>query len=105
MRRRESGDGAIYQRKSDGKWTATLELGWENGKRLRKVLYGSTRKEVREKLEDAKKQQAQGAVLRTSKQTFDEFITHWLTTVQKTKVAPSTYAREESAVRCNLIPA
>ena len=48
-RRRGHGEGAIFQRK-DGRWVASVDYGWVNGKRTRKDLYGRTRAEVREKL-------------------------------------------------------
>ena len=44
--RRGHGEGSIYQRENDGKWCATVDLGWVNGKRKRKVIYGRTLKEV-----------------------------------------------------------
>jgi len=49
-KRRGKGEGAIYQRESDGKWCATVDLGFVNGKRRRKVIYGETRKDVADKL-------------------------------------------------------
>ncbi|MCS6881762.1 MAG: hypothetical protein NZU74_10540 [Chloroflexaceae bacterium] len=49
-KRRGNGEGAIYQRESDGKWCASVDLGFINGKRMRKVIYGETRKEVAAKL-------------------------------------------------------
>ena len=47
-KRRGHGEGAIYQRKSDGRWCASVDLGFVGGKRRRKLLYGATRKEVGE---------------------------------------------------------
>jgi integrase len=44
--RRGKGEGAIYQRASDGRWVAVLDLGYSDGKRQRKTLYGKTRREV-----------------------------------------------------------
>ena len=41
-RRRSNGDGAVYQTK-DGRWRATVDLGWANGTRQRKYLSGSTK--------------------------------------------------------------
>ena len=49
-KRRGNGEGGIYQRESDGKWCASVDLGFVNGKRRRKVIYGKTRKEVADKL-------------------------------------------------------
>jgi integrase len=104
MRRRESGEGSVFQRRSDGLWSATLELGWQDGKRQRKTLYGASKRQVLERLKEAQKQREAGVVLQTSKQTYEQLVTQWLTTVQKTKVAPGTYAREEVIVRRHLIP-
>ena len=45
MAGRGSGEGGIFQRESDGRWVATVELGkGPNEKRLRKVVYGSTKR-------------------------------------------------------------
>ena len=41
--RRGHGEGSIYQRKSDNLWVGTVDLGWVDGKRKRKVVYGATR--------------------------------------------------------------
>ncbi len=48
--RRGQGEGSISQRASDGLWTARVDLGYVNGKRKRKQIYGKTRKEVAEAL-------------------------------------------------------
>ena len=52
MTRRGHHEGSIYKR-SDGRWAATVTLGYENGKRKRKTFYGETRKEVQEQLTTA----------------------------------------------------
>ncbi len=46
-RRRGHGEGTIVQR-SDGRWMAQIDLGYVDGKRKRKTVYGKTRKEVAE---------------------------------------------------------
>src|SRR5262249_27537688 len=43
--RRGHGEGSIHKR-ADGRWAATIDLGWEDGRRKRKTLYGKTRREV-----------------------------------------------------------
>ena len=35
-KRRGHGEGAIYQR-SDGRWVASVDLGWEAGRRRRNI--------------------------------------------------------------------
>ena len=47
--RRAHGEGSIYQR-SDGRWCATVDLGWTDGKRRRKSAYGPTQAAVRARL-------------------------------------------------------
>jgi integrase len=49
MGRRGHGEGSIYQH-ADGRWTALIDLGFENSNRKRKQLYGKTQREVREQL-------------------------------------------------------
>jgi hypothetical protein len=49
-KRHGHGDGSIYRRKSDDRHPAVVALGYVNGTRQCKVIYGTTRKEVAEKL-------------------------------------------------------
>jgi len=48
-KRRGQNEGSIYKRK-DGRWTACLNLGYQNGKLKRKYFYGETRAEVQKAL-------------------------------------------------------
>ena len=42
--RRGRGEASIFQRESDGRWVASLSLGFDaDGKRKRKTVYGSTK--------------------------------------------------------------
>jgi hypothetical protein len=49
MAKRGQNEGSIYKRK-DGRWTAVVNLGYQNGKLKRKSFYGKTREEVQSKL-------------------------------------------------------
>jgi hypothetical protein len=42
VRRRGRGEGSIVQR-ADGRWMARVDLGWQDGKRRSKAIYGSVR--------------------------------------------------------------
>ena len=89
MGRRAHGEGTIYQR-ADGRWTAVIDLGFENGKRKRKQLYGKTQREVYEQLTAALREKDQGMPLRTNeRQTVEHYLTGWLQTVKPT-IAEST---------------
>ena len=48
--RRRRGEGAVYQRASDGLWVGMLDLGIIAGQRRRKTVYGQTEREAIEKL-------------------------------------------------------
>src|SRR5215207_7525200 len=103
-RRRERGDGAVYQRK-DGLWCAVLDLGYVDGKRQRKWLYGKTRKEVVEKLREAQRQQGQGVDLSAEQTTVAEFLQHWLTNVIAQRNKERTQESYDETVRRHISPA
>ena len=103
--RRGHGEGSIYQRESDGKWCCVVDLGYVNGKRKRKVIYGTTRKEVAEKLKVALRDLQQGLPVATERQTVAQFLTRWLADVIKPNKAPKTYRSYEQNTRLYLIPA
>lgn len=91
--RRDYGEGAIYQRESDGRWVSSLRV---NGKR--KYYYGKTRDEVKQKLKKAQREQEQGILATGPKQTVQQFLEYWLT-VKKPTVKESTGASHEWYVR------
>jgi integrase len=103
--RRGHGEGAIYQRESDGKWCCVLELGWANGKRKRKVVYGKTRKEVAEKLKVLLRDQQQGVPVAVERQSVEQFLTRWLEEAAKPAVRPRTYDSYALVIRLYLVPA
>ena len=46
-RKRNAGEGSIFQR-ADSRWCGQIDLGWRDGKRARKFVYGRTAAEVRQ---------------------------------------------------------
>jgi integrase len=79
MARRGSGEGGIFQRESDGRWVATVELGkGPNGKRLRKVVYGSTKRQVQAKLKTAQDARDKGIVATDGNMTVSAWLDQWL---------------------------
>lgn len=102
--RRGHGEGSIYQRKSDKKWVGTVDLGWVEGKRKRKVVYGATRAEARDKMADVQRQLHAGT-LPSDRQRLGPFLEDWLKVVlPSTKIRPSTIANYGLVVRKHLIP-
>jgi integrase len=79
MTRRGSGEGGIFQRESDGRWVATVELGkGSNGKRLRKTVYGSTKRQVQAKLKAAQDARDKGIVTSGGNMTVSAWLDQWL---------------------------
>ncbi len=75
--RRGHNEGAIYQR-ADGKWVGAVHLGWEGGKRRRKVVYGKDRAEVSRKVSQILNQHQRGLPVQTASKPLSTFLTEWL---------------------------
>jgi integrase len=104
-RRRGHKEGTIVQR-SDGRWMASMQVGYEGGKRNRKTFYGRTRAEVQEKLTDALSNLRKGiSPVLNERLTLGAFLLGWLEGTVKRKVRASTYRGYESKIRTHLIPA
>lgn len=101
-KRRGHGEGSIYQR-TDGRWVAALDLGWSGGKRRRKVLYGSTRREVANKLSQVVRAHREGSLLADERTTFAAFMETWLKAVRPS-LRPGTWQRYEQYARLHSVP-
>ena len=99
MSKRAHGGGSIYQRK-DRRWAADLPL--PDGKR--KTFYAATQKEVRAKLEDAKRQQDRGIAVEAGGQTVSQFLTRWLEDVGKSTLRESSFNRYKEQFTAHVIP-
>jgi integrase len=102
--RRGSGDGSVFQRASDGRWVGVVDLGYQDGKRKRKTIYGITRKAVTDQVRVLQQQRDQGITLATEKQTLTQFAEQWLETVVKGHVRPNTYQTYCSMLRLHILP-
>ncbi len=103
MTRRGHHEGSIYKR-SDGRWAATVTLGYEGSKRIRKTFYGETRKEVQEQLTKALSDLQQGLPLPNERLTVGAFLTRWLEESIRPAKRPTTYASYAQIVRLYLQP-
>jgi hypothetical protein len=102
--RRGNGEGSVYQRK-DGIWVAAISLGRDpaTGKPLRRVAYGSTRKEAAEKLQQLQKEAASNTPQARKdvmvKDLAAEYLAH-----KKRSWTPRTYVSAESVFRLHVEP-
>jgi integrase len=101
-RRRGRGEGSICLR-PDGRWQGRIELGWENGKRQRKHVYGRTRGEVVDKLRKAQNQVDAGMPLPDERQNTGQYLASWLTLKAKT-LRPRAFASYEQTIAEHLEP-
>src|SRR5262245_10576438 len=77
-KRRGRGEGGIYQR-GDGQWVGAVSLGMNgHGKRNRRVVYGSTKKEVQDELRKLQDQAGNGTLPEAQKLKLALFLTDWL---------------------------
>ncbi len=100
--RRGHGEGSISQR-SDGRWMASVDLGYVDGKRKRKYIYGKTRKEVAEALKSLLHQQQHGVNIAPERQTVGQFLERWLADVVIPRTRPATheiYGRSVQRITC-----
>jgi len=103
MPRRGRSEGSIYRR-ADGRWVASLDLGWISGRRERKSFYGRTRRAVAEQLALKIAAVKSGRVRSDERQTLGAFLEHWLETVAKPRVRARTWITYEAAVRRHIVP-
>jgi integrase len=103
-KRRGRGEGGIRQR-PDGRWEATLDLGWKSGKRVRRYFYGRTRSEAAEKLRKAQAKNDRGLPVGDNRTTVATQLERWLTLQRRSGKAANTIAQYEWAIRNHLVPA
>lgn len=70
-------DGKRPEHRCQGRWMGSLDLGWSGKKRIRKTVYGKTKREVQVKLADAKRAQQDNALVLKSP-TVEAWLTYWL---------------------------
>ncbi len=103
MGKRGHNEGSIYKR-SDGRWAATLTLGYEGGKRKRKTYYGETRREVQEQLTAALRALQQGIPILSGRQHLGDYLAQWLEDSVRPYRRPKTYRSYEQLIRLHLTP-
>jgi integrase len=103
MNRRGAGEGSIVKR-ADGRWMAQVDLGWANGRRQRKFLYGKTRQDVARKLSVALRAHQEGMPMSNERVTVEAFLKDWLASSRGT-VRPKTWQTYECYIRRHAIPA
>lgn len=102
MSKRGRGEGSICKR-GDGRWMGKVDLGWQDGRRCRKSVYGRTRRAVADKLQKVLGAVAKGEALPDERVTVGAFLAHYLIHKQTT-LRPRAWTSYEQAVRTYLTP-
>lgn len=89
--KRANGEGTIYQRK-DGRWAGAVTVGYdENGKQIKKTVYGRNQTEVAKKLSDISGRLKSNSYEVVEQKTFEELMSEWLLVFKKSAVSPRTF--------------
>ena len=103
--RRGRDEGSIYER-SDGRWAATISLGYgTDGKRDRKTVYGRSRKEVADKLRDLQNAADKGLPPTNDAATVAQLFDAWLEEAVVGTVRPLTLKSYRMLARVHIVPA
>lgn len=102
-KKRANGEGSIYKR-ADGRFVGSAFVPVAGGGRQRRYVYGRTRKEARDALDELFKDAKAGVRRPLKRQTLGEYLDYWLEQVVKPERRPTTYAGYETMVRVHIKP-
>lgn len=105
-KKRGNNEGSILKRK-DGRWQGSVTIGYDdNGNQLRHYVYGKTRSEVSEKINEILHSINNGTYIDKRKNpTVGGWLNTWLYTYKKNTVKERTFDQYEGIIRVHLIPA
>lgn len=89
--RRANNEGSIFQR-GDGRWGGALTMGYdENGKIIRKTIYGKSRAEVVKKLSEISGRMKSNSYDLVEQNDLETLMFEYLMTFKKSAVSPRTF--------------
>ncbi|WP_303836704.1 site-specific integrase [Ruminococcus flavefaciens] len=98
MERNANGEGSIIKDKR-GFWRGAISLPSSNGKHKKKYIYGKTRKDVSDKMNDIINQLRTNTYVEPCKITLYEWLCTWLDQYCKNEVRLSTYVNYDTYVQ------
>ena len=89
--RRGKNQGCLYKRK-DGRWCGIATIGYdENGKQLKKFIYGKTKMEVADKLTKITKRIDTSYFDELKSNSIGEVMNEWMLVFKRNQVSPRTF--------------
>ena len=103
-KRRQNGEGTIYQR-PNGLWVCEITLGYDaDGKRQKKTVSSMDLEKLKKKINDLKYLNDRHMVAEPSKYTVADWVEFWLETYKKQSVKPTTYDMYHNALETYIRP-
>lgn len=104
--RNAQGGGTIRQR-ANGLWEARYTVGRDpgSGKQIQRSVYGSTQKEVRQKLAQITASIDKGTYQAPNRITVSTWMDEWLTTFCENNVKPLTLQSYRASIKNHIVPA
>src|SRR4051812_4883540 len=105
-KKRGQSQGGLYFSESRQRWVVVLDLGrGSDGTRRRTKMYGTTRAEVRRKLEEAQKAAAAGLSANDQRTSVPEACADWLRHgIPERGPPPNSIANTQWAVHSHIVP-
>lgn len=103
--RRPNRTGTVFRRK-DGRWQGSVYLGTDpqTGREKKKIFYGQSEEEVKEKLRKFIAMRELGLCAEESNTTLEQWLDLWLEQYAKPRIRPTTYNNYEMIVRVHIKP-
>jgi integrase len=101
--RRGPNEGSIHER-WDGRWAGSVQIGYQDGKRIRKHVMGHSRAEVRDKMAALMRAHEKKRPIPDQREKVGPFLRRWLDEVAKPTLRASTYKSYDDLLVAHLIP-
>lgn len=104
-RRRQRGEGGLYQRKSDGLFVGTVELGYSpTGVRLRRPVYSKSQQGALRKLREAQARHDAGLGAPDRTLTVAAWLERWVEEIATPRNKPRTVQGYRTTIRRHIVP-
>jgi integrase len=104
-RKKANGEGTIRQRKN-GKWEGRFTYGRDpfTGKQMQRSVYGTSHKEIQQKIREALIQVNNDSYINPTNLTLGEWLDTWLKTYQKNALKETTYNNYLTLTQKHIVP-
>lgn len=102
-KRRDSGDGGLYQR-DNGLWVGAVDLPTTDGKRRRASVSHKNYAEATKRLRKLSREVDDGTYAASGNTTVKQWTARWLENIVRPRVRPGTFTYYEQTARLHVVP-